>query len=76
MKDKEFLFSVLQRIKRKLGGEEGRCRCYERRRTKVCGNRSLSHQVDLSWTTYIRQSLSLVSYTLRYVSLEYFFCLL
>ena len=24
------LFSLLQRIKRNLGGEEGRCRCYEK----------------------------------------------
>ena len=30
-----FLFSLLQRIKRKLVGEEGRCRCYERQRVKA-----------------------------------------
>ena len=34
-------FSLLQRINRKLGGEEGRCRCYERRRAKGWGNWSV-----------------------------------
>jgi len=29
--------------KAKVGGEEGRCRCYERRRAKPCGNWSFSH---------------------------------
>ena len=28
----------LQQIKRKVGGEKGRCRCYERRRDKARGN--------------------------------------
>ena len=37
------MFSLLQRIKRKLVGEEGRCRCYERQRAKVWGNWILSH---------------------------------
>ena len=36
-------FGLLQRIKRKLIGEEGRCRCYERQRAKTWGNWSLSH---------------------------------
>jgi hypothetical protein len=34
-------FSSLQRIKRNLVGEEGRCRCYERQRVKVWGNSCL-----------------------------------
>ena len=38
-----YSFSLLQRIKRKLVGEEGRCRCYERQRTKSWGNWILSH---------------------------------
>ena len=37
------IFSLLERIKRKIGGKEGRCRCYERRRAKAWGNWSLSH---------------------------------
>ncbi len=46
--DRDF-FSLLQLIKRKLGGEEGRCRCYERRRDKAWGNWSLSiHTLHLN----------------------------
>ena len=37
-----FQFIMTVRIKRKLGGEEGRCRCYERRRIKDGGNWILS----------------------------------
>ncbi len=36
-------FSLLQRIKRKLVGEEGRCRFYKRQRVKGWGNWRLSH---------------------------------
>ena len=49
--------SLSQRIKRKLVGKEGRCRCYERQRVNVLRKlKPLTHEVELS-------------YTLRFVSL-------
>ena len=49
-------FSLLQRIKRKLVGEEGRCRCYQRQRGTVWGNWSLSHT---RWNCHIHWRCSL-----------------
>ena len=38
-------FSLLQRIKRKLVGEEGRCRCYERQRVQIESSHTLGGAV-------------------------------
>ena len=66
----DYIFRLLQRIKRKLVGEEGRCRCYERQRAKSWGNWSLSHT---RWSCHGEsvgsEELSLLTYTLRYVML-------